>query len=104
MTATAPKVRVKILAVNAKMLGSTPVVIAISVTGAKYQLRHAFASLAAAERTADRVAQKRTIDAANFWDLVGVAPQSRAAAHLDAKAAADNARRAAAEAQRQLAA
>jgi hypothetical protein len=90
---TAIKTRLKLLAVDAKMLGSTPALIAIAVSGAKYQLRHKFADLAAAERLADKVAQKGTIDAANYWDLVGVQPQSRAAAYLDAKAAAEAARR-----------
>jgi hypothetical protein len=88
---TAPKVRVKILTVDAKLLGSTPAVIAIAVGGAKYQLRHKFASLAAAERTADRVAQRGTIDPF-LWDLVNVLPQSRAAAHIDARAERDAAR------------
>ncbi|WP_395663244.1 hypothetical protein [Aestuariivirga sp.] len=88
MTTITPKIRQKVLTVDAKLLGSTPVVIAIAVSGAKYQLRHSFASLAAAERVADKVAAKGTIDE-QHWDVVGVQPQSRAAAHLQVKACAE---------------
>ncbi len=93
MTATA-RIRLKVLAVDAKLLGTTPVVIAIAVSGARYQLRHAFADLAAAERLADKVAARRTIDP-RLWDLVGVQPGTRAAAHLRAEARAEAARHAA---------
>ena len=92
MTAAA-KIRLKLIAVDAKMLGTTPVVLAISITGAKYQLRHQFASLAAAERVADRVAAKGSIDE-QLWDFVGVQPQSRADAYLQAPAHAEAASRA----------
>lgn len=100
MTAT---IRLKLLTVDAKLLGSTPAIVAIAVGGAKYQLRHQPADMAAAERLADKIAARGTIDAA-LWDLVGAAPQSRAAAHLQAQAAAEQSRRAAYEAERAMAA
>ena len=93
MTTTAT-VRLKLLTVDAKMLGSNPVIVAIAVGGAKYQLRHQPADMAAAEHLADRVAARGTIDA-TLWDIVGVAPKSRAAAHLRAQGAAEQARNAA---------
>lgn len=94
MAATA-KIRQKILAVDAKLLGTTPVVVAVAVSGAKYQLRHSFVDMAAAERVADCVAAKGSIDEA-LWDVVGVQPQSRADAHLKSKGRAETARWAAA--------
>lgn len=92
---TAALIRLKLLTVDAKLLGSAPVVIAIAVGGAKYQLRHQPADMAAAERLADKIAERGTIDAENHWTLVGVSPQSRADAHLRAAVAADAARHAA---------
>ena len=50
--------------------------------------------LAAARRLAYRIAARGTIDA-TLWDIVGVAPKSRAAAHLRAEANAEQARNAA---------
>ena len=94
MTTTAT-VRLKLLTVDAKMLGSNPVIVAIAVGGAKYQLRHQPADMAAAERLADKIAERGTIDADGYWTLVGVAPQTRAAAHLRAEANAEQARNAA---------
>ena len=91
---TAARIRLKLLTVDAKMLGSNPVIVAIAVSGAKYQLRHQPADMAAAERLADKIAARGTIDA-TLWDIVGVAPQSRAEAHLRAQGAAEQARNAA---------
>lgn len=81
---TAATIRLKVLTVDARLLGATPVVIAVAVTGARYQLRHAFTNLAAAERVADKVAARRSIDPA-LWDICGVQPGSRADAYLAAK-------------------
>ena len=94
MTTTSARIRLKLLTVDAKMLGSNPVIVAIAVGGAKYQLRHQLADMAAAERLADRIAARGTIDA-TLWDIVGVAPKSRAATHLRAEANAEQARNAA---------
>ncbi len=91
---TAARIRLKLLTVDAKLLGSTPAIIAIAVGGAKYQLRHQPADMAAAERLADKIAARGTIDA-TLWDIVGVAPQSRAEVHLQAQANAEQARHAA---------
>ena len=93
MTATAT-VRHKLVLVSAKNLGTTPVIIAVAVGGAKYQHKHSFADLAAARRLADKIAEKGSINV-ECWDLVGVAPQSRAEAHLRAQGAAEQARNAA---------
>ena len=93
MTTTAT-IRLKLLTVDAKMLGSNPVIVAIAVGGAKYQLRHQPADMAAAERLADKIAARGTIDA-TLWYIVGVAPQSRAEALLRAQGAAEQARNAA---------
>ena len=90
MTATA-RIRLKVLAVDARLLGATPVVVAVAVSGAKYQLRHHFTDLAAAQRVVDKVAARRSIDEA-LWDICGVQPGSRADAHLAAKARAETAR------------
>ena len=91
---TPTRIRLKLLTVDAKMLGSNPVILAVAVGGAKYQLNHNFADLAAARRLAYRIAARGTIDA-TLWDIVGVAPKSRAAAHLRAEANAEQARNAA---------
>jgi len=90
-----PTIRLKLLTADAKMLGTTPVVVAIAVSGAKHQLRHQFADLKAAQRVADKVAARRSIDEA-LWDIVGVQPGSRADAHLAAKRRAEAARHTAA--------
>jgi hypothetical protein len=88
MTTAAPKVRLKVLAVDAKMLGTTPALVVIAVSGARYQLRHAFASLEAAERAANRVAQKGSIDPM-LWDVVGLTKGSPAERYLEASAQAE---------------
>lgn len=69
-------VRQKLIAVDAKMIGSAPAIVAITASGARYQLRHQFADLAAAERVADKIAARRSIDIA-LWDIVGVEPGTR---------------------------
>lgn len=87
---TAATIRLKVITVDARLLGATPVVIAVAVSGAKYQLRHQFTDLAAAQRVADKVAARRSIDF-DLWDIVGVVPGTRADAHLTARARAESA-------------
>ena len=93
MTTTAT-VRHKLVLVSAKNLGTTPVIIAVAVGGAKYQLKHNFADLAAARRLVDKIAEKGSINV-ECWDLVGTLANSRAAAHLRAEANAEQPRNAA---------
>jgi hypothetical protein len=73
--------------------GGNYAVTAVTVGGAKMHLMHVFRDEASAHRVAAKVACRGTLDAA-LWTVVGVQPQSRAAAYLDAKAAAEAARRA----------
>jgi hypothetical protein len=63
--------RLKITAAEAKNLGAVPSLFATSVDGSRYQLQHAFADLASAQRLAAKVLAKGSIDR-SLWTQVSI--------------------------------
>jgi len=71
--------------VEVKLLGGMPSLLAVGPSGVRYQLQHAFCSMEAAERLADKVRSKATIDP-SLWTAVGTVAGSAADVALRAEA------------------
>lgn len=79
------KVRTKVKSIEAKSLAGVPALLAVGPSGVRYQLQHAFPSMEAAERLAQQVRAKGSVDPSP-WTVVGTVPG--AAADIAARALA----------------